>query len=260
MELLSFLLHPGADAHGHVNIWVLVALGVVANVLYYGTSGPGLLVKRAIGREAARAIRGTATLDGVELPLREGRLQVEWIEFASSAPPDPRGGLRVRVEGLSTPLSARGTLGREVSLTEIHCEKVDLQIDAVGGIDPSLQGAATPPPRDQREGGAGVPERGSGRSYRVGTLKVDVLRVEVILDGGEESRRFSSTLEGLEILPESWGGAEGVSVGELIRRALGGLVREALESPPDSWPPEAREVLNQVVGSASRAGPGRGPA
>ncbi len=135
------LLHLGDD-HGFFHVWVLVVLGIVANVIYHAATGFGFLARRPL-LAAAEAVLGVRPrLHRATLPLRGGPFVIEGIEIPGMG----------RIERIEADLTLTALLREEVEIARVRIRGADL---GEGPGHPVPEPVA--PPSD-------------GRRYRIGAI------------------------------------------------------------------------------------------
>jgi len=146
-SVLPSLLHLG-DNHGFLHVWILVILGVAANVIFYARTGFGLLVRRPLA-DAIEEVTGLRPRMGkVSLPVRSGSLVIDGIEIPGVG----------KVERVEVEMTLGALMGEEVHVPSLHLRGISLTEGAEVASE-ALPNTPRPAPGSDPEGG--------GRRFRV---------------------------------------------------------------------------------------------
>jgi len=225
------LLHFG-DQHGVVHVWILVGIGIVANVLFYAASGFGLLARRGIVAATADAGEWIARIGKVVLPVRKGGLSLEGVELS---PKNAAGPVRVvRIAEGTAELRVAGLLREEVVVPRVALSGIEIHMSPTP-VEPGLELPEDPPPP------AGPPGRDEAE------------------EGGRRYRLDEVLLSGIVVHPGS--GTEPIPVKDVRLTGVGLRPRSGEDDPGSAsgapLPEVIHEVLNSLLDAASQVPPGR---
>jgi hypothetical protein len=224
------LLHFG-DQHGVVHVWILVGIGIVANVLFYAASGFGFLARHGIVAAAADAGEWVARIGKVVLPVRQGGLSLEGVELSPTNAAGPVQVIRI-AEGTAE-LRVAGLLREEVVVPRVALSGIEVHMSPTP-VEPGLELAEDPPPsagppgRDEAEAG--------GRRYRLSEVLLSGIVVHP--GGGVEPVQVDDVrLTDVGLRPRSGGSdpgsaTSGAALQEMIHEILSAVLAAAARVPP----------------------------